>query len=132
MASFQPSGALYDGVGVSPDIEVRKRPLDWLRRTDTVLEAAIEHLTKASPADGGAPAEDGGAPADGGAPGVDGGGSAADGGASSDGGAPAPIDDPAGCECRASPGSLAGRPAAILIAGAVLALCRRRRRRRGR
>jgi hypothetical protein len=44
MASFQPSGLLYDGRGVEPDVSLPITVDDWLGRTDTVLEAARRRL----------------------------------------------------------------------------------------
>ncbi|MEM6429353.1 MAG: S41 family peptidase [Deinococcota bacterium] len=45
MASFQPSGLLYDGNGVQPDILVEPVATDYLRwHTDSVLDAAIEFI----------------------------------------------------------------------------------------
>ena len=46
MASFRPDGRLYDGRGIEVDIEVPLQPADHLLGGhDTVLDAAIEHLT---------------------------------------------------------------------------------------
>ena len=42
MASFQPNGKLYDGNGIQPDIVVESVPTDFIGRTDTVLDRAIE------------------------------------------------------------------------------------------
>ncbi|MEM7737044.1 MAG: hypothetical protein AAF267_14780 [Deinococcota bacterium] len=45
MASFQPSGLLYDGNGVQPDILIEPIPTDFLMdQTDSVLDAAIEFI----------------------------------------------------------------------------------------
>ena len=44
MASFRPNGKLYDTQGVSPDVEVPRKPTDWIGTTDTALEAAIRRL----------------------------------------------------------------------------------------
>ena len=42
MASFQPSGALYDGNGVAPDVFVDRLNTDLVSgKTDTQLTAAI-------------------------------------------------------------------------------------------
>ena len=46
MASFQPSGSLYDGVGVAPDRVVYREPGDFIGQTDTVLDAAIAVLVR--------------------------------------------------------------------------------------
>jgi hypothetical protein len=42
MASFQPNGELYDGNGIQPDIVIEPVPTDFIGRTDTVLDRAIE------------------------------------------------------------------------------------------
>lgn len=42
MASFQPNGQLFEGNGVSPDIEVKESISDILRKTDSPFEKAIE------------------------------------------------------------------------------------------
>ena len=45
MASFQPTGALYDGVGIQPDVLVPSAPKDFLQGGgDTSLEVAIRQL----------------------------------------------------------------------------------------
>ena len=44
MASFQPNGQLYDGNGIRPDIVVEPIPTDFIGRTDTVLDRAIERM----------------------------------------------------------------------------------------
>ncbi len=44
MASFQPSGRLYDGNGIPPDMVIKSTIDDILGKTDTTLEAAIKHL----------------------------------------------------------------------------------------
>jgi hypothetical protein len=50
MASFQANGALYDGQGVAPDIEVPAiAATDFLHRTDTVLDVALQHLAGQTP-----------------------------------------------------------------------------------
>ncbi|MEM8713580.1 MAG: S41 family peptidase, partial [Planctomycetota bacterium] len=47
MASFQPNGRLYDGNGVSPDIEVSSDPADLLRGdSDAQLAAAVKLIAK--------------------------------------------------------------------------------------
>jgi C-terminal processing protease CtpA/Prc len=40
MASFQPSGKLYDGNGIQPDIAVEPIPTDFIGQSDTILEKA--------------------------------------------------------------------------------------------
>jgi hypothetical protein len=42
MASFQPNGKLYDGNGIRPDIVVESVPTDFIGRTDTVLDKAVD------------------------------------------------------------------------------------------
>jgi hypothetical protein len=44
MASFQPDGSTYDGVGVQPDVVLLPQPTDLIGRTDSVLERAREML----------------------------------------------------------------------------------------
>ena len=44
MASFQPNGKLYDGNGIQPDIVVEPVPTDFIGRTDTVLDKAIDFI----------------------------------------------------------------------------------------
>ena len=44
MASFQPSGELYDGNGVQPDIVVEPLGTDFIGRTDTALDRAIRYI----------------------------------------------------------------------------------------
>jgi hypothetical protein len=44
MASFQPSGELYDGNGIQPDVIVEPIPTDFIGRSDTVLDTAIRHI----------------------------------------------------------------------------------------
>ncbi|MBN2181108.1 MAG: hypothetical protein JW715_04280 [Sedimentisphaerales bacterium] len=44
MASFQPSGKLYDGNGIQPDITVEPVPTDFIGQSDTTLEAAIRFI----------------------------------------------------------------------------------------
>jgi C-terminal processing protease CtpA/Prc len=44
MASFQPDGTPYDGVGIAPDIAVEPAATDFLGRTDRVLDAALARL----------------------------------------------------------------------------------------
>ena len=42
MASFQPNGKLYDGNGIQPDILIEPVVTDFIGRTDTFLDRAIE------------------------------------------------------------------------------------------
>lgn len=42
MASFQPNGKLYDGNGIQPDIVIEPVPTDFIGRTDSFLDRAIE------------------------------------------------------------------------------------------
>jgi C-terminal processing protease CtpA/Prc len=44
MASFQPTGSLYDGVGVMPDVLLEAVPTDLIGATDSVLAAAVARL----------------------------------------------------------------------------------------
>ncbi len=44
MASFRSDGRLYDGRGVEPDVVMEPSPLDFVGRTDTVLDAAVQRL----------------------------------------------------------------------------------------
>ena len=44
MASFQPNGKLYDGNGITPDIEMQPVKEDILGHTDTFLQKAVETL----------------------------------------------------------------------------------------
>ena len=44
MASFQPSGKLYDGNGIQPEIMAGPIPTDFIGETDSVLDAALEKL----------------------------------------------------------------------------------------
>ncbi len=44
MVSYQPSGELYDGVGVQPDVEVERVATDLIGETDRVLEEAERYL----------------------------------------------------------------------------------------
>ena len=46
MVSFQPSGELYDGVGVQPDVVVEREATDLIGQTDRVLEEAERHLAE--------------------------------------------------------------------------------------
>ncbi len=44
MVSYQPSGELYDGVGVQPDVEFERVATDLIGETDRVLEEAERYL----------------------------------------------------------------------------------------
>jgi len=44
MASFQPNGKLYDGNGIKPDIIVEPVPTDFIGKTDTALDTAINYI----------------------------------------------------------------------------------------
>lgn len=44
MASFQPNGKLYDGNGIQPDVMIEPAPTDFIGKTDSTLEAAIQRL----------------------------------------------------------------------------------------
>ena len=46
MVSYQPSGELYDGVGVQPDVVVERVATDLIGETDRVLEEAERYLLK--------------------------------------------------------------------------------------
>ena len=46
MASFRPNGKMYDGNGIAPDIVVEPIPNDYVGKTDSVLDAALEHLKR--------------------------------------------------------------------------------------
>jgi len=48
MASFRPDGTLYDGCGIEPDVVADAIPTDWLGKTDTQLDAAVERLGRAA------------------------------------------------------------------------------------
>ena len=45
MASFRPTGQLYDGNGIQPDIRVEPVPTDFIGKTDTTLAAAVSILS---------------------------------------------------------------------------------------
>lgn len=45
-AKFRPNGKLYDGEGIRPDIVLQTTPDDVFGKSDTVLDAAVERLTK--------------------------------------------------------------------------------------
>ncbi|MCZ6572876.1 MAG: S41 family peptidase, partial [Planctomycetota bacterium] len=44
MASFRPTGDVYDTNGILPDVIARPAAADWVAGSDTVLEAALEAL----------------------------------------------------------------------------------------
>jgi C-terminal processing protease CtpA/Prc len=44
MASFQPSGQLYDGNGIQPDIVVEPLATDFIAQSDTILEKAVRTI----------------------------------------------------------------------------------------
>ena len=46
MASFRPNGKMYDGNGIEPDVVVEPIATDYIGKTDSVLDAAIERLKK--------------------------------------------------------------------------------------
>jgi len=46
MASYLTDGRLMDGTGVHPDVRIQPRYTDFARRTDTVLDAALEFLRR--------------------------------------------------------------------------------------
>ena len=46
MASFRPTGALYDTVGIAPDVLVEPEPGTFIGDGDVQLDAAIEHLKR--------------------------------------------------------------------------------------
>ena len=46
MASFQPNGKLYDGNGIQPDVIIEPIPTDFIGKTDSILQAAIQRLQK--------------------------------------------------------------------------------------
>ena len=46
MVSFQPNGKLYDGNGIQPDIIVEPVPTDFIGRSDTVLDKAIQTINE--------------------------------------------------------------------------------------
>jgi C-terminal processing protease CtpA/Prc len=48
MASFQPNGKLYEGNGIQPDIHIEPTPTDFIGKTDTVLDAAIQTISRKS------------------------------------------------------------------------------------
>jgi hypothetical protein len=48
MASFQPDGRLFDGVGVLPDVRVEPALTDLLGFTDTLLRAALTRLLRSA------------------------------------------------------------------------------------
>ena len=46
MVSFQPTGELYDGVGVQPDVVVERVATDLIGETDRVLVEAERYLAE--------------------------------------------------------------------------------------
>lgn len=44
MASFRPNGKLYDGNGIEPDVIIEPVATDFVGRTDSILDAAIERI----------------------------------------------------------------------------------------
>lgn len=46
MASFQPNGKLYDGNGIQPDVIIEPIPTDFIGKTDSILQTAIQRLQK--------------------------------------------------------------------------------------
>ncbi|MCP4614694.1 MAG: hypothetical protein GY845_38935 [Planctomycetes bacterium] len=40
MVSFQPNGKLYDGNGIQPDVIIEPIPIDFIGKTDSLLDAA--------------------------------------------------------------------------------------------
>jgi len=44
MASFLPDGKLYDGNGIEPDVYIEPIPTDFIGKTDSVLQAAIQRI----------------------------------------------------------------------------------------
>lgn len=44
MVSYQPNGKLYEGNGIEPDVTIEPIPTDFIGKTDSILEAAIEYL----------------------------------------------------------------------------------------
>lgn len=44
MASFQPNGKLYDGNGIQPDIMIEPVPTDFIGKTDSLLDAAVQFI----------------------------------------------------------------------------------------
>lgn len=42
--SFLPSGALFEGIGIVPHVEVKMKREDFYRQRDVVLEKALELL----------------------------------------------------------------------------------------
>ena len=47
MASFQPGGRLYDGNGIEPDVLIKPTVDELLGETDTILDAALQHIATA-------------------------------------------------------------------------------------
>ena len=48
MVSFRPSGALYEGQGIQPDVLIEPTLTDCLGKTDSTLEAAVQRLVSES------------------------------------------------------------------------------------
>lgn len=46
MASFRPTGQLYDGNGIEPDVYIDPAPTDFVGQTDTTLDAAVTLLSQ--------------------------------------------------------------------------------------
>ena len=46
MVSFQPNGNLYEGNGIQPDVVIKLIPTDFIGKSDSVLQAAIQKLQK--------------------------------------------------------------------------------------
>lgn len=46
MASFQKTGQLFDGVGVTPDIDMEPEISDWLGETDSILQRVMARAAK--------------------------------------------------------------------------------------
>ena len=44
MISFQKTGALYDWVGIQPDVVIEPEISDWLKQTDTTLDSVLEKI----------------------------------------------------------------------------------------
>ena len=46
MVSYQSNGKLYDGNGIQPDIYIEPLPTDFIGKTDSVLDKALEIITE--------------------------------------------------------------------------------------
>jgi len=58
MVSFQPSGALYEGQGIQPDVLIEPTITDCLGKTDSTLETAVQRIVSESAnRKGGGPAQ---------------------------------------------------------------------------